>query len=124
MPKKEMNVEYTSKLLNIGGGKAGHWIFLIGVLVAILAGFISIPYLTVILIIAGTVVGILNIKEAEVQSFLLASIAIVVVGSAGLQILAGVGTYVESVLKNVVTFVAPAALVVALKSVWTLAKSA
>ena len=112
MAKKEEKAQSAKlQILDMGGGKLGHWIFLLGVLVAILAGFIAIPYLTVILVIAGFVVGILNIREAEVQGFLLASVAIMVVGSAGLQVLAGIGPYVESILKNIVMLVAPAALV-------------
>ena len=103
--------------------KIGHWIFLIGILVAIVAGFVAVPYLAYILIVAGLIVGLLNITAGEVHEFLTASIALLLVGAAGLGAVTLVGATVESILKNLVVFVAPAALVVALKSVWTLAKA-
>lgn len=110
------------KILSAEQGKIGQAAFLLGIAVAILAGFITVPYLAIILAVAGLIVGILNIQKTEVQGFLLASIAILLVGSAGLQAFPGIGGFAESILKNVVAFVAPAALVVALKSVWRLAK--
>ena len=121
MAKKEQKV--TMKF-PIGLDKIGLWIFLIGILVAVVAGFVAIPYLAIMLIVAGLVVGLLNITAGEVHEFLTASIALLLVGAAGLGAVALVGATVESILKNLVVFVGPAALVVALKSVWTLAKAA
>ena len=103
--------------------KIGQWVFLIGILVAIIGGFIAIPYLAIILIIGGLVVGLLNITAEEVHEFLTTAIALLLVGTAGLGVVALVGAFIESVLKNIVILVAPAALVVALKSIWALAKA-
>ena len=122
MMKKE-KLESSSMLQTMQWPKIGHWIFLIGILVAIIAGFVAIPYLATVLIVAGLVVGVLNITSGEVQEFLIASIALLAVGAAGLGTVALVGRVVESILKNMVVFVAPAALVVALKSIWALARS-
>ena len=122
MAKKE--VLPTSVLQTMQWSKYGHWIFLIGILVAVVAGFVAIPYLAIMLIAAGLIVGLLNITAGEVHEFLTASIALLLVGAAGLGAVTLVGPVVESILKNLVVFVGPAALVVALKSIWTLAKAA
>ena len=103
--------------------KIGQWVFLIGILVAIIASFIAIPYLTIILIVGGLVIGLLNITAKEVHEFLTTTIALLLVGTAGLGVVAFAGAFIESVLKNIVVLVAPAALVVALKSIWALAKA-
>ena len=121
MAKKEMEKPLSS--LPMDWSKYGHWIFLIGILVTILSGFVAVPYLTVMLIVGGLIVGLLNITAGEVHEFLTASIALLLVGAAGLGAVALVGATVETILKNLVVFVAPAALVVALKSIWTLAKA-
>ena len=120
MVKKE---EAKGLVLGMDYAGIGHWIFLAGILVAIIAGFVAIPYMVTVLIVAGLVVGVLNITSGEVQEFLIASIALLAVGAAGLGTVALVGRVVESILKNMVVFVAPAALVVALKSIWALARS-
>ena len=124
MVKKELKETATSALQTVQWHKIGHWIFLIGILVTIAAGFVAIPYLPYILIVAGLIVGLLNITAGEVHEFLTASIALLLVGAAGLGAVALMGATVETILKNLVVFVGPAALVVALKSVWTLAKAA
>ncbi len=126
MVKKELREKFAAvgAFQNVQWHKIGHWIFLIGILVAIAAGFVAVPYLTWILIVAGLIVGLLNITAGEVRDFLTASIALLLVGAAGLGAVALVGAVVESILKNLVVFVGPAALVVALKSVWTLARAA
>lgn len=123
MVKKE-KLESLSMLQTMQWSKIGHWIFLAGILVAIAAGFVAIPYLAAILIVAGLVVGLLNITAGEVQEFLIASIALLAVGAAGLGAVALVGRVAEAILKNIIVFAAPAALVVALKSIWGLANSA
>lgn len=124
MAKKEVKEGVTSAFQTVQWHKIGHWIFLIGILAAIVTGFVAVPYLAYILIVAGLIVGLLNITAGEVHEFLTASIALLLVGAAGLGAVTLVGATVETILKNLVVFVGPAALVVALKSVWTLAKAA
>ena len=124
MVKKELKETATSALQTVQWHKIGHWIFLIGILVAIVGGFVAVPYLAWILIVAGLIVGLLNITAGEVHEFLTASIALLLVGAAGLGAVALMGATVETILKNLVVFVGLAALVVALKSVWALAKAA
>ena len=125
MVKKELKEKLIpTSIQAIQWNKIGHWIFLIGILVAVAAGFVGIPYLAIMLIAAGLIVGLLNITSGEVHEFLTASIALLLVGAAGLGAVTSVGAVVESILKNIVVFVGPAALVVALKSIWGLAKAA
>jgi len=94
----------------------GHWALIIGVILAILAGFVAIPFLTLILFILGLIVGFLNIKEKENIPFLIAVMALLLIGVAGLQ-LGGLTTVITSILNNFIAFVSAAALVVAIKQV-------
>jgi hypothetical protein len=103
--------------------KLGHWAFIVGILIAIIAGLVpawQTPTITWVLVILGLIVGLLNISAKETVEFLVASIALLVIGSAGA--IPALGTIILSVLANIVAFVAPAALVVALLSIYKLAQ--
>lgn len=99
----------------------GHWALIIGIIIAVLAGFTTIPYLLTILFALGLIVGFLNIKEKESTSFLVAVIALLVIGVAGLQ-LGKLTPIIVSILNNFIAFVAAAGLVVAIKQVLAVAK--
>ena len=100
--------------------RIGHWAFLGGIILAILAGFTAIPYLAIVLFVLGLIVGFLNIKEKESSPFLIATIALLVIGVAGLQLgqLTGV---ITSILNNFIVFMAAAGLVVAIKQILVVA---
>ncbi len=100
----------------------GSWAFIIGIILAILAGLATVPYAALILLILGLIVGFLNITEKEVNSFLIASVALIMIGTAGLASVDFIGLVLAKILANIAAFVAPAALVVALKSVYALSK--
>ena len=103
--------------------KIGHWAFLLGVALAVLAGLVpqwQTATMVWALAVLGLVVGILNVQARETTEFLVATITLMVVGSAGA--LPSLGLLVTSVLSNIVAFVAPAALVVALKALWQMAQ--
>ena len=103
--------------------KIGHWAFLLGVGLSVLAGLVP-QWQTVQMVYAlaflGFVVGLLNITARETTEFLVAAVTFMVVGSAGA--LPSFGLAVTSVLTNMVAFVAPAAWVVAIKVIWQLAQ--
>ncbi len=99
----------------------GHWALIAGIVLAIIAGFIAIPALGVILFILGLIIGFLNIKEKESTPFLVAVIALLVIGVAGLQ-LDKLTPIVIPILENLIALVAAAGLVVAIKQVIVLAK--
>lgn len=105
-------------------GKIGHWAFLIGVVLAVLAGLVpqlQTPNVTWLLVGLGLIVGLLNITHKEVQEFLIASVALIIAADAAGDIIA-LGLVMATILGNVISFVFPAALVVALKAIWNLAQ--
>ena len=105
--------------------KIGHWAFLIGIVLAVIAGLVpqlQTPTVTWILVVLGLIVGLLNITAKEVTEFLVASVALILAADAAADIIA-LGVVVSTMLGNIVAFVFPAALIVALKAIWALAKA-
>lgn len=104
--------------------RLGEYAFLLGIAIAVLAGLLMETggWISVILVLLGLVVGLMNISSKETMPFLMASIALLLVGSAGLEKLPIVGVYLAPVIANILVFVAPAVVVVALKTVFDLAK--
>jgi hypothetical protein len=76
------------------------------------------------LVILGLIVGLLNITQEEVSNFLIAAIALILVGTigGGLSTIPAIGVSLAAIVSNIAVFVVPAALVVSLKAVWSLAK--
>ena len=101
----------------------GKWAFIIGLVIAILAAFITaVQTSTVLLIlfILGLIVGFLNIDKKNTTEFLVSVIALLAVGSLGAlaigNLITAVG-YLEAILGNFIVFVAAAALVVSIKAI-------
>lgn len=106
-------------------GKLGHWSFILGVVIAIVAGIAGTAYgetIAMVLVILGVIVGLLNISQKEISNFLIAAIALLLTGAAGLDSLPAIGSMIGPILTNIATFVAPAAVIVALKAVYELGK--
>ena len=108
-------------------GMIGHWVFIVAVVVALLAGFFQMfrgPVATSLLVILGILVGLLNVTEKETMNYLLAAIAMVIVaglGSAVLGTVQYIGVYLQRILSAVMVFVIPTAVIVALKSIYRIA---
>jgi hypothetical protein len=117
----------------------GAWAFLIGVVLAIVIGLsttlISIPALTEyspqiygILVILGLVVGFMNVGGRESQTFLIAGTILVIVSKFGMESVTGsligigVGDAVTSMFGALLALFVPATIVVALKTVFSIAK--
>jgi len=107
--------------------KIGGWAFILGVVIAIVAGLasgaldaMSAGYVTLALVVLGLVVGFLNVGDKEINNFLVAAIAVILMGTANLGVIPVIGIYLALMVLNVAAFVAPAALVVALKAVYNL----
>jgi len=98
--------------------KLGDWLFLIGILLAIVFAFITMPGLAWVLVVLGLIVGLLNVTAKESTGFLVATVALMF--SAGSLNLLGFAILTK-ILVNVVIFVAPASLIVALKAIFALA---
>lgn len=102
----------------------GKWAFIVGLVLAIVSGFLTIPSLAIVLLILGLVVGFLNISKGEEQHYLIAVIALLVIGVGSMQALSALGInfsdWVNSMFANFITFVAASGLVVAVKTIASL----
>ena len=104
-------------------GTIGKWAFIIGLIIAVLAGLLlQAGWVAWVLAILGVLVGLFNITESETQNFLLAAIGLTVSASA-LNNLPIVGGIIASILAYVVAFVAGAMIVVALLTLFKTAKT-
>jgi hypothetical protein len=102
--------------------KIGKWAFIIGLVVAVLAGLFFQPGWAIwVLAILGLIVGLLNVTAEDTRSFLLASIALTLSATA-LNTLPIVGAALSFILPFVVAFVAGATIVIALKELFQTAR--
>ncbi len=110
--------------------KMGQWTFIVGILLAVIFGFFKAGQwegiVTIVLVIAGLVVGFLNVTEKETTPFLIAAVALMATSAANLRVIdslvSNVGTWLQNIVGNLAVFVAPAAVLVAVKAVWALAR--
>lgn len=106
--------------------RIGFWAFIIGLILAVIGGFVSAQNtgIVITLIILGLIIGLLNISSKETLLFLVATIALIVVGRvfAPLTVLS-VGKYLDQILGYVATLMAPAAVIVAIKALWKVGKT-
>ena len=105
--------------------KWGVWAFYVALILAVILAFVQFGWAIWLLAIAGLVVGFLNISKKETTPFLIASLAWMVAGDALGSILGTlpmVGPYLEAFLDNVVTFVGPAAAIVAIMALYYITK--
>ena len=109
-----------------------HIIFFIGLSLAIVVGvfynvFNSIlgvhtsRVLVTTFVLLGTIVGLFNLTAKETLPFLIASIALMLAGIVNLNLVYGVGEVLRPILSNIVVFVVPGAIIVAMKTIWKLA---
>ena len=111
------------------GSKLGEWSFIFGVVIAIIVSLFKVSdqvggCLVLLLVILGLIVGFLNVTEKETTPFLVAAAALLITGTAGdsLKIIPVIGGYLQYIVQNIAVFVTPAAIVVALKAIQSLAK--
>jgi hypothetical protein len=117
----------------------GSWAFIIGVVLAIIFGLYQVTMnissaayemniMTLILVIIGLVVGYSNIREKEKINFLIATIALLATNTAtqwlilnqiGMNVI-NIGTIIAGILSFIGVFIAPAAVIVALKAIYDL----
>jgi len=97
------------------------WVYLIGLLVAILAALFkfSADWLTWILMLAGILVGIFFMDSADIMNQGIRYLVLVAVASA-LDSLIGVGSYLTAIFQAVVGFLGPVLLTVLV--VWFIKK--
>ncbi len=115
----------------------GARIFLVGVILAIAAGILSFGELNtvilIVLVIIGLVVGFgfTGISDKEVNTFLMASVSLVIVSWAGIQgvgnitngeIIGRVWSYISSILGALLLMLVPAIIVVSVKSLFSVSR--
>jgi hypothetical protein len=118
----------------------GEYAFLGGLVIAVILGVLSnfvpaelMPILVAVLFILGIVVGLLNISDKEVNSFLVAAIALLLAATswnvslgATLQLLGEAGVMVAKMVVGftnaLIAFISPAAFIVAIKAIYKLAQ--
>jgi len=116
--------------------KIGDYSFIIGVIVAVVLGIAQpaldsswVTWLTTLLILAGLVIGFLNVSGKETKDFLLVAVSLVIVsyvatatGNNYLGNVQVIGAYLQGIFNSILSIVVPATIVVALKEIWELAK--
>ena len=108
----------------------GKWAFIIGLIIAVIAGVIQavspvdfLEYIPLILVILGLIVGFLNIVEKDVIKLLVAIIAIMGVGTMTLMEIPAIGEGLDMILANFVYFAGAVGLVVAVKAILQTSKA-
>ncbi len=116
--------------------KIGSYAFLAGAGVAIIAGVLAgagqtgvLPavvkdWIPLVLVILGVIVGVLNVKDKEIHEFLVASIVFLLLAgnAAGLNQIPVIGVYLAAIAVQLGVFVAPAAIIVAVKDIKQMAQ--
>ena len=116
------------------GAVLGALAFFVGMLIAVICG--AVPDLrdsgvvVLILVILGIIVGVFNITGKEIIPFLIAAIALVVVGIAGgsfsaldhIEAIDGLGRALDAIVGLIAVFMVPAAVINAVRVVVELAR--
>ena len=119
--------------------KIASWMFLVGVLIAVVVGLVSganlwteTPgYINIILTVLGFLVGVLsffaigNITSEKVPTFLIAALILVGIGATGsyFQDLQVIGTLYMQIASTLAIFAAPAAGLLAIRAIWDAGKT-
>lgn len=119
--------------------KIASWLFLIGVLIAVIFGLVSganlwtdnSGYINVVLAVIGFIVGILsffaigNITTERVPSFLIAALILVGIGATAtwFQDLQLIGNLYMGIASTLAVFAVPAAGILAIRAIWDAGKT-
>jgi len=123
---KEYKPNYAS-IEKAGKGKHmifGLWALIIAILAAVVLALLETPYLVIILVAVGFIVGFLNFEHEETVKFLVATATMLIVATAVLMsgfsrleiVMPVVALYLRKASYNVIAVVAPAAFVLSLKA--------
>jgi hypothetical protein len=115
--------------------RIGEWAFITLVMISILAGLIAgvagkeaVGWITLVMVILGTIVGLTTITCREAVPFLTAAIALLVANVGGVflvidEVIPPLGSIINAIVNNIAAFVAPAAIILAIKAIVVIAKT-
>jgi hypothetical protein len=108
----------------------GTWALILAVIASVMLALIETPYLALVLVAIGFIVGFMNFEHEESVKFIVATISMLIIATAllmtgfsRLEITAPiVALYLRRAAYNVISVVAPAAFVLSLKALRELAE--
>jgi len=112
----------------------GAYAFLIGVVLAVIFGMFNKSLESAgglfysLLVLIGIIVGFMNTSDRDSHTFLIASLSLVIVGALGMEPLKYIATNnivvtsLRNVLGSLLVLFVPATIIVALKTVFAMAK--
>lgn len=102
--------------------QVGRYAFIVGLVIAFVAAlFTHVSWFYWVLAVLGLVVGFMNVTGLETNRFLLAAIGLML-SATSIQVIPLVGDVAAYIAGNLVAFIAPAVLVVALKALFETAR--
>jgi len=117
-----------AKKIRLNTNLIGSWSFLIGLVLAVIlgVGYSGSYYSTMLwlVFVIGVIVGLVNITVGEVSAFLTSGTVLVLVSYLAVQagVFHGVAPMIVGILNSILTLFVPATIIVALRSVFSLAK--
>ena len=90
----------------------------IGIALAIITAFVSVPYAALLIAVAGAVIGVIAVPDSYKVEFLVVAIALAG-ATAGLAILPAIGGYITDIMSNLSGFYNAAVVTVVLKHIYT-----
>ena len=107
-----------------GSNQLGSWAFLVGLIIAIVIGLFGqlVSAWLMALVIIGLLVGLLNVADRETTPFLMSGLVLIIASAYGADVLAPV-PYAGQIFDALLVLFVPATIVVAVKNVFTLARS-
>jgi len=119
MVKKNMD----APIRRSSGSALGGWAFLIGVILAVVFGFMGdlTTAMLWILVLIGLVVGFLNISDKEVEAFLMSGAILIIASAFGGGALSVIPV-VDRILGALMVIFVPAVIIVAVMHVFSMAR--
>ena len=109
------------------GNIIGGWAFLIAFIIAIVLGAFGLveqyTALAIILVFVGIIAGLLNIADKEATPFLMSGVILVIVASLGQEAIPSILNWMNLSLSALLNIFVPATLIVAIRNVFSLARS-
>lgn len=108
----------------------GGWAFIVGLVIAAIVAIVGSnktqPWVIVLLVVLGIIVGLLNVTSKESTPFLIATIAFMLTFTSFVKLtemIGSIGTGIDTFLQLVIVFVASSAAIVAFKALFAIAKN-